>query len=131
MELLWICFYLNFKDSIGVVVLPKMCKLPTTVVSEHISPIQKYSRYDLYHIGRFTIEKPNPYTIARVKQLDKQKCKGSRGGHARVNRMGDANQGVNTNILRTLPVAITTVVQNRSNSCVEHIFKIPKTNSNL
>ena len=73
MEILWICFYLNFKDSIGVVVLSKMCKLSTTVVSEPISPIKKYSRYDLYHIGRFTIEKPNPYTIARVKQLDKQK----------------------------------------------------------
>ena len=104
-----------------------MCKLSTAVVSEHISPIKKYSRYDLYHSGRFTIEKSNPSTIARVKQLGIQQCRGSRGGHARVKHMWDANQGVNTNIIRTLPVAITTVVQNRSNSCVEHIFKIPKT----
>jgi len=90
-----------------------MCKLPTAVVSEHISPIKKYFRYDLHHIGRFTIEKPNPSTIATVKQLGIQKCRGSRGGQARVERMWDTNQGVNINILRTLPVAITTVVQNR------------------
>ena len=108
-----------------------MCIPPTAVVSEHISPLKKYSRYDLHHFGRFTIEKPNPSTIVRVKQLGIQKCRGSRGGHARVKRMWDTNQGVNINILRTLPEAITTVVQNRSNSCAEHIFKIPKTNSNL
>ena len=87
-----------------------MCIPPTAVVSEHISPLKKYSRYDLHHFGRFTIEKPNPSTIVRVKQLGIQKCRGSRGGHARVKRMWDTNQGVNINILRTLPEAITTVV---------------------
>jgi len=129
--IVWICFYLNFKGNIGVLIQSKMCKLPTAVVSEHISPIKKYFRYDLHRGGRFTIEKPNPSTIARVKQLGIQKCRGFRGGHARVKHMWDTNQGVNINILRTLPVAITTVVQNRSNSCFEHIFKIPKTNSNF
>ena len=63
-----------------------MCKLPTPVVSEHISPIKKNSRFDLYRIGRFTIEKPNPTTIARVKQLGIQKCRGSRDGQARVKK---------------------------------------------
>ena len=61
-----------------------MCISPTAVVSEHISPLKKYFRYDLHHIGRFTIEKPNPSTIARVKQLGIQQCRGSRGGQARV-----------------------------------------------
>ena len=40
--------------------------------------------------------------------------------------MWDTNQGVNINILRTLPVAITTVVQNRSNSCVDIFTKYQK-----
>ena len=108
--IVWICFYLNFKGNIGVLIQSKMCKLPTAVVSEHISPLKKYFRYDLHRVGRFTIEKPNPSTIAIVKQLGIHKCRGFRCGHARVKRMWDTNQGVNINILRTLPVAITTVV---------------------
>ena len=45
--------------------------------------------------------------------------------------MWDTKQDVNINILRTLTVAITTVVQNRSNSCVDIFSKYQKTNSYL
>ena len=83
------------------------------------------------------MERPNPPIFSRLKQLDIVRYRGTRGGHARVRRAWDTNQGVNANNLRTLPQAISTVLQENDNQTMntltitEIIDKGPKNNSNI